>query len=496
MSVRFVTSDNNYIRFNLIADEFTTDVTKWAIDDAGVYIENPEFIEVKIDNDNRIIWAIKADGTIYFGAGVPPQVEAYVLENKKDILATVATKVDKEEGKSLIDNGVADTLYTIENPEYTSVEIDKDGKILGGRKIDGTKFENTPLETPLTNISFIENKEWTDVKTDDEGHIISGFDKNGVYFFNKIEAKVLNIKEINISEEGAKNLQEQLGTFDFVQGQTNIESIARLGYNIQSQDTPPENSIAGFIEAYKHHYRSMLADVRWTSDGIPVALHDETINAVARNGNGTTISEPIKLSELTLEEVDGYDFGIIKGNKYAGLKIMRLDEFIRWSKLMNVKPYLEIKDFSAANPELTDDKWLSITSIIDKYGMQDRCAFILDFAYNQYVIPNAQKVHTKYPKSDICAMRTNAQLTLDEECALWAQLKGTDNDVFWYIFNENVMTGNISNALIEASNAYGISIGFTEIRTVAQVKEWLSDTNNLVCTRVAIRNKPINEFVL
>lgn len=85
MSIRFIqgsvpNSDNNYIRYNLIADEFTTDVTKWAIDDAGVYVENPEFVYVKTDKEDKILWAIKTDGSIYYGAGVPQQVKDYINE--------------------------------------------------------------------------------------------------------------------------------------------------------------------------------------------------------------------------------------------------------------------------------------------------------------------------------------------------------------------------------------------------------------------------------
>jgi hypothetical protein len=72
--------DNKYMRFNLLATSFTTDTTQWAIDDAGVYVENPEFIDVKADAEGKILWAIKTDGSIYWGAGVPQQIIDYVTE--------------------------------------------------------------------------------------------------------------------------------------------------------------------------------------------------------------------------------------------------------------------------------------------------------------------------------------------------------------------------------------------------------------------------------
>ena len=66
MSIRFVqSSDNKYVQYRLMADEWSTDTEDWAIADEGVYVENPEFVYVKTDKDGKILWAIKADGSIY-----------------------------------------------------------------------------------------------------------------------------------------------------------------------------------------------------------------------------------------------------------------------------------------------------------------------------------------------------------------------------------------------------------------------------------------------
>ena len=59
MTIRFVqSSDNKYVQYRLMSDEFTKDITQWAIDDESVYVENPEFIYVKKDADDRILWWI------------------------------------------------------------------------------------------------------------------------------------------------------------------------------------------------------------------------------------------------------------------------------------------------------------------------------------------------------------------------------------------------------------------------------------------------------
>ena len=47
----------------------------------GYYTENPEFIYVKLDAQKRILWAInRKDGTVHFGAGVPPQIVDYIQQ--------------------------------------------------------------------------------------------------------------------------------------------------------------------------------------------------------------------------------------------------------------------------------------------------------------------------------------------------------------------------------------------------------------------------------
>ena len=81
MSIKFVqSSDNKYVQYRLMATDWSTNTDDWAIAEEGVYVENPEFIYVKTDNEDKILWAIKIDGSIYYGAGVPKQVKDYIEE--------------------------------------------------------------------------------------------------------------------------------------------------------------------------------------------------------------------------------------------------------------------------------------------------------------------------------------------------------------------------------------------------------------------------------
>ena len=64
MSIKFVcSSDNKYRQFMLMDQEFTTDTTLWAACNDGVYVENPEYIDIEADADNKILEATEKDGS-------------------------------------------------------------------------------------------------------------------------------------------------------------------------------------------------------------------------------------------------------------------------------------------------------------------------------------------------------------------------------------------------------------------------------------------------
>ena len=63
----------------------------------------------------------------------------------------------------------------------------------------------------------------------------------------------------------------------------------------------PENSLAGIKRAKLEGASAVEVDLAFTKDGIPVLLHDKTVDRTS-NGSG-------KISQLTFEEVRKLDFG-------------------------------------------------------------------------------------------------------------------------------------------------------------------------------------------
>lgn len=54
-----------------MSDSWSIATDDWTIADESVYVKNQEFVRVVTDNKDRILYAVKADGCFYFGAGVP-----------------------------------------------------------------------------------------------------------------------------------------------------------------------------------------------------------------------------------------------------------------------------------------------------------------------------------------------------------------------------------------------------------------------------------------
>ena len=123
----------------------------------GAYEDAEPFLRVYTDANDKILWAIKKDGDIFFGSGVPVQIKEYIadriagldLDNRLAYLdGLVATKADKDTGAAEGDSAVFDSngnpvsngvkSFNRENPEYLYCITDKDDKVLFVVKNDGS----------------------------------------------------------------------------------------------------------------------------------------------------------------------------------------------------------------------------------------------------------------------------------------------------------------------------------------------------------------------
>jgi len=98
--------------------------------------------------------------------------------------------------------------------------------------------------------------------------------------------------------------------------------IAHRGANAYA----PENTLPTFEKAIELGAHGVECDVYVTADGYVVLSHDGSVNRCS-DGEG-------KISEMTLEELKGCDFGYSEkfGDAFAGTKIPTLEEFLNCVK--------------------------------------------------------------------------------------------------------------------------------------------------------------------
>jgi hypothetical protein len=267
------------VQYRLTSDSWSIDTADWAIADEGVYVENPEFVYVKTDAEGKILWAIKIDGGIYYGAGVPQQVKDYIedkisslsLDEYEDIVAflndylgsdtTLKAMIDSINAHvaAKLDAGGLDpealgTVQAVESPEYIQVTTDNEDKILEGIKSEGVKQINLPVETPSATIEHVDNPEWIDVKTDNKGLVIEGTNKNGEKYIGTLDyvtlKKLINLISQQIKEEVPIDLKYDNVDFShLVVGKNNTGGSQRyciaVGVNILTNNTGIKNHVFG-----------------------------------------------------------------------------------------------------------------------------------------------------------------------------------------------------------------------------------------------------------
>ena len=126
----------------------------------------------------------------------------------------------------------------------------------------------------------------------------------------------------------------------------------------------PENSTAAVAMAARFGYTGIELDVRYTADSVMVVLHDRTLNRTARRTNGyTKLTEPVKLSSLTFEELRR-DYVLASRDTKLRTQIPTLKEILTACKEHGMIPMLHssIPESYRMAQEMFGDNWICFTS--------------------------------------------------------------------------------------------------------------------------------------
>ncbi len=137
-----------------------------------------------------------------------------------------------------------------------------------------------------------------------------------------------------------------------------VTLVAHRGYSAQA----PENTLPAIQKAAEYGFDYVEIDIRQTQDGVWVLMHDEDIKTVCDKSG--------KVSSYTYYDLAACN--VTKGAKaeeYENLKVPTLAEALKTCLEFNVKPMIEIKDY-------TEEGISTLIETIDKYGFTKMCSVI------------------------------------------------------------------------------------------------------------------------
>lgn len=205
------------------------------VNNLGHYETNEEWLRVYTDAENKFLWGIRVDGSIDWAVGIPRPIQKKIEEliatdtaiqesitqlrtelieslNKKiqslkdnEIKNLQDTKVDKEEGKSLIEDEVKECFRVIENEEFLKAIVDSEGKVLFGfYRANGKPYYP---QNDMYHISQSEEFLW--VILDAVNHPLLGIKRDGTCW----AAKAQWLDDIKAIKNALSSIDETLKTF-------------------------------------------------------------------------------------------------------------------------------------------------------------------------------------------------------------------------------------------------------------------------------------------
>lgn len=222
MSIRFIqSSDNKYEQFRCIANEFTTDVTKWQnvgnfLEEketsyseenvAGYIIDKNKAIIVKINKDgsiNRLVENDRDKHTVHFEDVDIEGIANLLTDKYKKIIASIN---DKAEVDFYGGGGFAGEKTTeAKTGEYVRLLVSKNKVVIGGVKKDGTvhlfkaKIDNLDTEVDI-NITALINA--LPVIASGLNNVEISNDQRIINLLTSVNStKVIDIKGVNIKNK-------------------------------------------------------------------------------------------------------------------------------------------------------------------------------------------------------------------------------------------------------------------------------------------------------
>jgi hypothetical protein len=367
-------------------------------------IDSPEFIRAIVDAEDHFILGIQLDGSIEWGKGIPAPIRAKLQEiinqcqqdktnileainaAKKELSASITalqeSKVDKEEGKSLIEDEVKECFKVIENEEFIKAITDADDKVLFGfYRATGKPYY------PLNEMyHVIQNEEYFAawVTTDDK--VVLGLRRDGE-IIGEIHAVNALKQVISQIQSELASLQEKVGTID-----TNLKELLDV-FSLQENpeymevETDAEGKILSTTNTdgshYIHNAKSETIPEEFSHIEDPEGRTEITTDADGkvfgyRDSEGTRHEHKISANHINLSDDAANE--INEAFKSAGIKIENPSDFSKDSYIELPIPRIaaQVRLYTSKLPTSKQDDIKAEIEYNDKDGNYFRKPVILN----------------------------------------------------------------------------------------------------------------------
>ena len=157
----------------------------------------------------------------------------------------------------------------------------------------------------------------------------------------------------------------------------------------------PENSIPAVSRAAQHGYMGIELDVRLTSDGKMVIMHDKWLNRTCRNASDySKLAEKVAVKDITLEELRE-NYVLASPNEEYRTKVPTLEEILKECKKHKVVPMLHSKYVESYRlaQKIMGDNWICFTNNVE--GLKECRKFskcLILYAINSRTADSAEEV--------------------------------------------------------------------------------------------------------
>lgn len=376
------------------------------------YIQNEEFIFAKVDANDKLLFGIELDGTPKFGktSAVEDRLQAQVniladkvtailgdddttsaidtLKELKDFFATIDNtqtltsilanlnslntkfgediknlqdrKVDKEEGKSLIEDEVKEHFRVIENEEFLIAIIDSEDKVLYGIYRDTGK----PYYPLNEMYHVIQNEEYFAAWLDADDKVVLGIRRDDGQIIGEIHAVNALKQVISQLQSNLASLQEKVGTID-----TNLKELLDVfslqenpEYMAVEKDADGKILSATYNDGshYSHNLKSETIDAKVDKEEGKSLINEDVADA------HSTLEDPEGRTEITLD-ADGkvMSYRDSQGKKHEhSIEATNLDVSnltLQGNSVNNIQDALKANGFSVKTPiDWSDSSFIQI----------------------------------------------------------------------------------------------------------------------------------------